>query len=67
VLPIKIIGLDFLRKGLVNPLNLKAMVIDNFRIARGVFRGEWELRLYPESEPTKRGALTRGGDCRICP
>jgi hypothetical protein len=67
VLPIKIIGLDFLRKGLVNPLKLKAMVIDNFRIARGVFLGELELRLYPESERAKRGALTRGGDCRICP
>lgn len=54
VLPTRIRVKQFFKGGFVNPLGIKYVVMENLRIARGKFRGEWELALFPESDPMKR-------------
>ena len=59
VLPIKLAVRHFLEQGLVNPRGLYGTVRDTIRIARGRFRGEWELTLYPETDPQRRRPAVR--------
>jgi fatty acid desaturase len=54
VLPIKLVRKDFFRQGFINWPTLKATLATNLRIACGQFRGEWELKLFPASDPAKR-------------
>jgi fatty acid desaturase len=59
VLPIKILRKQFWKQGFFSPLGIKWLVGNNVRIARGKFQGEWELRLFPESDPAKRWIARR--------
>lgn len=54
VLPTRITRKDFFKTAFVNPLALRWAVKEHLRIARGGFTGEWEMKLFPESEPAKR-------------
>jgi fatty acid desaturase len=54
VLPVKIVRKQFYKSAIANPMGIRWLVGENLRIARGKLRGEWELRLFPESEPEKR-------------
>jgi fatty acid desaturase len=56
VLPIKLAVRHFLEQGFINPCGLYASLASTIRIARGRFRGQWELTLYPESDPARRRA-----------
>ncbi|MEI6083025.1 MAG: fatty acid desaturase [Verrucomicrobiota bacterium] len=58
VLPYKVIRKNFFKGGFINPLGIKYVIVEGLRVARGKFRGEWELALFPESDPAKRrGAM----------
>lgn len=59
VLPVKLIVRNFLRDGFLNIPVLRDTLRNHWRLARGRFEGEWELTLYPESEPDKRRAPVR--------
>jgi fatty acid desaturase len=59
VLPIKLMRQHFFKQGFINPLGPYYAVRDSLRIARGQFRGEWELTLFPPSDPQKRQAPRR--------
>jgi len=60
VLPVKLAVWHALQTGIVNPLRFfRESLADTVRIARGKFRGEWELTLYPESDPDSRKAPVR--------
>jgi len=54
VLPIRIMIWNFFTQGFVNPVGLYNTVKDTIRIARGKFKGNWELTIFPESDPKKR-------------
>lgn len=54
VLPIKIMIKNFFLQGFVNVRGPYDIIKDTIRIARGKFCSEWELRLFPESDPAKR-------------
>ena len=54
VLPIRVMVEGFLPEGLHQPGRLLGRWPSTFRIARGGFRGEWELKLFPASEPVAR-------------
>jgi len=54
VLPIRIMVREFFLKGFINPIALYQVIAYTFRIARGDFRGEWELKLFPASDPAAR-------------
>jgi len=54
VLPVRLMVKHFFKQGFVNPLGIYNTVKNTIRIARGKFEGDWELTLYPESEPIKR-------------
>lgn len=56
VLPIRIVLWHFLRDGIVNVPGMLGAVRNNLRIARGEFRGEWELTLYPDTARETRAA-----------
>lgn len=58
-LPIKLVIWHLLRDGLVNPKALLAALRYHWRIARGDFRGPWEISLYPASTPEKRRPAIR--------
>lgn len=60
VLPIKMAVWHALKTGIVNPLFFfRESLYNTVRIARGQFRGEWELTLYPASDPDSRKAPVR--------
>ena len=59
VLPVRFIVRDFLLFGIFNWNDFKVNVLGAFRIARGRFRGEWELTLFPPDEPARRRAPVR--------
>ena len=44
----------YLQTAIISPAGLRYMVKNSYRIARGRFAGEWELKLFPESNPDKR-------------
>jgi fatty acid desaturase len=54
VLPIRVMVRDFFLKGFLNPIGFFQVMAHTFRIARGDFRGEWELKLFPASDPVAR-------------
>jgi len=54
-LPQKLVLWHILKVGIVNPVIFPRYLLwETIRIARGKFRGEWELTLYPESDPESR-------------
>ena len=59
VLPAKIAVKDFFKSGFIAPLHVRWIVMTNLRFARGKFVGDWELKLFPESNPAKRRPLVR--------
>ena len=54
VLPTKLMIKHFFLQTFVNPKFAFNTVKETIRIARGKFRGEWELTLFPESNPDRR-------------
>jgi len=54
VLPLRVMVKQFFLTGFVNPKGFYWAVKDSIRIARGGFRGDWELTLFPASDPVKR-------------
>lgn len=59
-LPIRLMLWHVLKVGLFNPAAFfRDSLGETIRIARGRFRGEWELTLYPESDPVSRRAPVR--------
>ncbi|MDI1249170.1 MAG: fatty acid desaturase [Lacunisphaera sp.] len=59
VLPVRLMLRDFFLQGLFSWSALKANVLGTVRVARGQFRGEWELTLFPPGEPARRVAPVR--------
>ena len=59
VLPIKLVLKEFFKQGFFNPWGVKWLVGNNLRLARGKFQGEWELKLFPASDPAKRATVIR--------
>lgn len=59
VLPMKATLRDFLRGGIVNFNGPMYVVRLHSRVARGRFEGEWELKLFPDSNPEKRRWASR--------
>jgi len=60
VLPVKLMLWHVLKVGFVNPRAFFFGALpDTIRSARGKFRGEWELTLYPESDPELRKVPVR--------
>jgi fatty acid desaturase len=59
VLPLKVLIKHFWQFGFFNPLGIRWLVGNNVRIARGKFQGEWELRIFPESDPVNRWLVIR--------
>lgn len=54
VLPIRMMVKHFFKQGFVNPMGAWSTLKETIRIARGKLRGEWELTLFPESDPENR-------------
>lgn len=59
VLPIRLMIRHFFLTGFVNPRQAWDTWKNTIRIARGRFCGEWEMTLYPASEPERRIAPVR--------
>jgi len=59
VVPIRTTLKDFLLSGFLNYGGLKWVLQFHWRIAQGRFIGEWELKLFPESNPKRRTAAIR--------
>lgn len=57
VLPFQITVDGFLKSILVNPWGFYQRTMGVIRLSRGRLEGEWELILFPESEPAKRQRL----------
>jgi len=53
VLPMKVMVRHFFVHGFVHPRGIYWALKDTVRIARGKFRGEWELALFPEGSPAR--------------
>jgi fatty acid desaturase len=53
-LPVKMVFWHFLRDGIVNFYGLRWALVYNWRLARGQFKGPWELTLYPDTALEKR-------------
>ncbi len=54
VLPIRILVRQFFLDSTLNLKGIWYAIAGTFRIARGVFTGEWELKLFPPEDPEKR-------------
>jgi fatty acid desaturase len=54
VLPIRLMVLDFFKRGFINVAGFLEVFRITFRHAREKFEGEWETALFPESEAEKR-------------
>ena len=59
VLPVKLIFWHVLKTGIFYPISFYRTFLNTVRIARGKFHGEWELTLYPESDPAGRRVPVR--------
>jgi len=57
VLPLKILVKNFFLQGFLNPTFACNTLKDTIRIARGQFRGQWELTLFPEGSPERRAPV----------
>lgn len=65
VLPMKVLRRDFLRRGFIYPIGFINAVKNAWRLAKGRFEGEWELKLFPEEEVEKRRAVMRWGRTQL--
>ena len=65
VLPVKLIFWHVLKTGIFNPQATLEDLKPILRIALGKFEGEWELTLYPESDPEGRKVPVRWARCMI--
>ena len=65
VLPVKLVFWHVLKTGIFNPQAIIWNMKSTFRIALGKFEGEWELTLYPESDPESRKVPVRWARCMI--
>ena len=54
VVPIKTTLKDFLKSGFVNWYGPRWVFPNMWRIARGRFQGDWELKCFPEDNPERR-------------
>jgi len=54
VLPIRVLVKHFIQQGFINPVGAFNTIKDTVRIARGKFRGDWEQKLFPASDPVKQ-------------
>jgi len=54
VLPVRLMVKHFFKTGFINPVGFYNTVKGTVRIARGKFQGDWELKLFPESDPVSR-------------
>ena len=54
VLPLKVLVKNFFQFGFVDPKNLYMTLKNTIRIARGKFEGDWERKLFPDSDPAKQ-------------
>jgi fatty acid desaturase len=59
VLPVQLVFWHVLKKGIFYPYRAWFAFRETVRFARGDFRGEWELTLYPASDPAGRRAPVR--------
>lgn len=59
VLPVRFMVKQFLLFGVFDWHGFKGNVLGAFRIARGNFRGQWELTLFPPDQPERRKAPMR--------
>ena len=59
VLPMPLMLRDFFLQGLFNGKDFKVNVFGALRVARGTFRGAWELTLFPPDEPARSVAPIR--------
>lgn len=59
VLPVRLMVRHFFLTGFVDLRAVWLVFTDTFRIARGDFRGEWEMTLYPKSALEKQVAPVR--------
>ncbi len=57
VLPVRILRRQFFQRGLFSWHDLKLNVGLALRLARGKFRGEWELTLFPPGDPGRRAPV----------
>lgn len=57
VLPLKAMVRDFFKQGFVNPNGFRWALQDTIRIARGKFRGDWEMTLFPEGDANRRAPM----------
>jgi fatty acid desaturase len=57
VLPMKVILWHKLKYGIFNPGGIYWPFLGTLRIARGRFKGEWELKLFPEGSPERKAAM----------
>jgi fatty acid desaturase len=57
VLPYKVILRQVVLFGIVNPRGLFFGPKESIRIALGKFRGEWELKLFPEGSPERQAGM----------
>jgi fatty acid desaturase len=57
VLPLKVLVKHFFQQGFVNPMAIYGTLTESVRIARGKFRGEWEMILFPEGSPQRKGPI----------
>ena len=57
VLPMKVIIRDMLVTGIVNWRAPWQTVTNSWRIARGKFQGEWELKLFPVGSPERAASV----------
>ena len=53
VLPIKFTVKDFFKSAFINPQGIPFVLKNTYRIATGRFAGEWELKMFPPSQPEK--------------
>jgi len=65
VLPVKLVLWHVLKVGFINPLAFVYSLKETCRIACGKFRGEWEMTLYPPSNPDSRKAPVRWARCLL--
>jgi fatty acid desaturase len=57
VLPLKVLVKHFFLQGFINPMSIYNILKETIRIARGKFRGEWELALFPEGSPEAKASV----------
>jgi len=57
VLPAKVILWHKLKYGIFNPGGIYWPILGALRVARGQFKGEWELKLFPQGSPERKAAM----------